>query len=107
MRIRLQIREQLCLLIAFVSLIGLLILATTTWAESRHFIQETRATTLTVTANLKAAQISQTITSSRDIVQSVSTRSLIQNLLRRYNNGDHSDNLLVDLQVRDSPCSFE
>ena len=103
MRVRIRIREQLCLLITITSLLALCVLAVTTWYESHHFITQTRASTLAITANLKAAQVSEAINLYRDIVQAVSTRNAVQSALGQYNSGNVSSDILQDLQVNTIP----
>ena len=90
------------MLIAITSLLALCVLAVTIWVQSYRFITQTRASTLAVTANLKAAQIAEVIGLYRDLVQAVSTRNAVQSSLGEYNNGNLSEFLLRDLQVGDT-----
>lgn len=99
MRIRIRIREQLCLLIALTSLLALMVLSVTTWEESHRFITQTRSGTLAVIANLKADQLAQDLFFCQDLVQAVSTRTTVQSLLVEYNNGNDSEILLNALTV--------
>lgn len=53
-----------------------------------------------LTANLKGASIAQDLSLYQDLVQSVSTRTLVQEYLKDFNNGNHSQALLDTLSVR-------
>lgn len=99
MKPRLHIREQLCLLIAFTTLSSLAILAASVWIQTHHFMQEARADTLSITANLKATQIAQAISLFRDAVRSISTRENLQSYVRAYNDGNQSEEITESMQV--------
>ena len=58
-----------------------------------------RSKTLSVTADLKATQISQDIGLYRDLAQAVSTRNSVQALLQKYDDGNDTEVLLIDLEV--------
>lgn len=57
------------------------------WFQTRSFITGVRLSGLSLTASLKAAQVSSTILLYQSQTRSVSTRVLIQAALQRYNNG--------------------
>jgi hypothetical protein len=57
------------------------------WFQNYNFITNIRLSGLTLTASLKAAQLSSTILLYQSQVQSVATRVLIQSALARFNNG--------------------
>ncbi|KPI40547.1 Two-component system protein B [Cyphellophora attinorum] len=93
MKIRIRIREQLCFLIAITSLLALMVLAVSTWVQSRHYLMESRQQTLQVTANLKADQLSQDLRLFQEAVQSITTRDVLQGYVRGYDNGNTTDEL--------------
>lgn len=62
-------------------------------------MKDARRETLSVTANLKAAQISQAISLSRDSVRSISTRENLQLFVTEYNDGNHTDELSRSIEV--------
>lgn len=53
-----------------------------------------RSSSLTLTANLKGAHIGQNLDLYQDLVQSVSTRTLTQEYLKDFNNGNTSQAIL-------------
>lgn len=53
-----------------------------------------------LTANLKGASIAQDLSLYQDLVQSVSTRTLVQEHLKEFNSGNHSQTLLDLTSVR-------
>lgn len=99
MNIRIRIREQLCLLIAITALLALMVLSVSVWVQSHHYISQTRAQTLQVTANLKANQIGQYLTILSDSVGSLATRDKLQELMEEYNSGNTTVALRTDLSV--------
>ena len=102
MKIRIHIREQLCLIFAVTTLLALTVLAVSTFLQSRHYLQESREQTLQVTANLKADQIAQDLRLFQEAVQTVTTRDNLQAFVKVYDNGNTSqalrDALAVSLQ---------
>ena len=99
MKVRIRIREQLCLLITRTTLLALVILAVSTWVQTSQFMRSARSETLRVTANLKDTQIAQDIDLLRSSVQSVSTRDDIQYSVRDFNNGNRSEELFKSMEV--------
>jgi osomolarity two-component system sensor histidine kinase SLN1 len=59
-------------------------LAEEQWINNYRFVVNIRSSGLTLTASLKAAQVSANLLLLQSAVQTVSTRLLIQNALRRY-----------------------
>ena len=55
-----------------------------------------------MTANLKAAQVAQDLQLFHDSVQSIASRGLLQIDLISYNNGDRSQALFDEINVRSS-----
>lgn len=100
MAVRLRIREQLCLLISFACILAIVVLAVSTWFQSRHYLRQSREQILGTVANVKAAQISQNVALINDAVQSVSTRDNLQRSISDYNNGNNSEELIEDMEVR-------
>ncbi|KAI9887308.1 MAG: Histidine kinase [Watsoniomyces obsoletus] len=101
---RIPIREQLGLLVLLTTLIALAVVAIATWINNYRFVVDIRSSGLTLTASLKAAQVSANLLLLQSTVQTVSTRVLIQNALRRYrvdrNNTEASwANARADLQA--------
>lgn len=99
MKVRIRIREQLCLLIAITSLLALMVLALSTWFQSRHYLRQSQEQTLQVTANLKADQVAQNLRLFQDSVQFITTRDVLQAYVRSYNNGNTSQELRDALAV--------
>ncbi|KAK5449301.1 Histidine kinase osmosensor [Exophiala xenobiotica] len=87
---RISIREQLGLLVLFCSLSSLMVLALAVWFQNYNFIKSIRLSGLSLTASLKAAQVSSALLLYESQVTSVSTRVLIQSALGRYYAGNDS-----------------
>lgn len=98
-KVRIRIREQLCLLITVTTLVALTILAVSTWVQTARFMRRVRSETLSVTANLKATQLAEDLVMLNDLVQSISTRDTLQDYVHQYNRGNHSDSILHSIQV--------
>lgn len=99
MPFRLRIREQLCLLISFACILAIVVLAVSTWYQSRHYLEDSRKDLLGTIANVKASQISQNVGLMNDAVQSVSTRDMLQASVHDYNNGNDSDSIIEVVEV--------
>lgn len=67
-----------------------MVLALAVWFQNYNFITTIRLSGLSLTASLKAAQISSALLLYQSQVTSVSTRILIQSALGRYNDGNTS-----------------
>ena len=65
-----------------------------------HKLSNDRSQTLAVTADLRATQIAQVLSLYRDLAQAVSTRSGVQDKLKAFNEGNDTQALLTDLEVR-------
>lgn len=59
-----------------------------------------RSSSLTLTANLKGAHIAQDLDLYQDLVQALSTRTLVQEYLKTFNAGNTSQTLLNLIAVR-------
>lgn len=99
MKIRIRIREQLSFCIALTNVLALTILTVAVWFQTVRYMKDAREETLSVTANLKAAQISQAISLSRDSVRSISTRENLQLFVTEFNNGNRTDELSRSIEV--------
>ncbi|OCK85852.1 putative histidine kinase HHK5p [Lepidopterella palustris CBS 459.81] len=87
-KMRISIREQLGCLVLLASLIGLAVIAIATWITNHNFVLGIRASRLTLTASLKAAQLSSNLFLMQSSAKAIATRILIQNALQRYNQGN-------------------
>lgn len=88
---RIPIREQLTGIILLTSLICLGVVSIATWVTERSFTLNIRSSRLTLTASLKAAQLTSNLNLMQTSVNFVSTRVLIQRALSRYNsNGNNT-----------------
>ena len=109
-RMRIAIREQLACLVLLASMIGLAVIAIATWVNTtpplpifaassltldqvtnHHFVLNIRATRLTLTASLKAAQLSSNLALLQILVQQAANRLAPQAALQRYYAGNTSD----------------
>ena len=82
---RIPIREQLGLLILLSSLIGLAVVAIATWVTNHNFVLAIRSSRLSLTASLKAAQLTSNLNLMQTSANFITTRVLIQGALQRYN----------------------
>ncbi|KAI9705971.1 MAG: Histidine kinase [Candelina mexicana] len=88
---RIPIREQLGLLVLLTSLIALAVVAIATWVNNYNFVLGIRSSGLSLTASLKAAQLSSNLLLLQSTVNSVATRVLPQLALQRYYDGNNTD----------------
>ncbi|RMD44561.1 hypothetical protein DV735_g594, partial [Chaetothyriales sp. CBS 134920] len=102
LRIRIRIREQLCILVAVTSLLALMVLSLSTWLESYHFVTQIRSKTLTISANLKATQVSQILQLYKDLSLSIATRNAFQRALDEYTDGNLTSAAQIELELRDA-----
>ncbi|KAI9682207.1 MAG: Histidine kinase [Caeruleum heppii] len=82
---RVSIRDQLALLVLLSSLTALAVIAIATWVNNYNFVLDLRSSRLTLTANLKAAQLSSSIFLLQSSVLSLAESVVIQSALQRYN----------------------
>jgi len=87
-KMRIPIREQLGCLVLLASLIGLAVIAIATWITNHNFVLEIRATRLSLTASLKAAQLSSNLALMQILVQQAANRLSPQSALQRYYSGN-------------------
>ncbi|KAK5114678.1 hypothetical protein LTR62_002251 [Meristemomyces frigidus] len=85
---RLPIREQLALLVLTTSLTSLAIISSSLWINSENSIKGQTLSTLSLTASLKASQLSSNLNVLQSIVQAEATRSPLQIALQNYEYGN-------------------
>ncbi|KAA8612729.1 CheY CheY receiver [Pyrenophora tritici-repentis] len=85
---RIPIREQLGCLVLLASMIGLAVIAVATWLTNHNFVLDVRSTRLTLTASLKAAQLSSNLALMQILVQQAANRLSPQSALNRYYAGN-------------------
>ncbi|KAI0596322.1 osmosensing histidine protein kinase SLN1 [Biscogniauxia sp. FL1348] len=99
---RIAIREQLAALVLFAVLVGLAIVSIPTWIYVHSFVVGVETDGLSLTASLKAAQVSSQIELIQTSCNTIATRLLIQDALRDYYHGNTSvenwDQAAEDLQ---------
>ncbi|EMD59694.1 hypothetical protein COCSADRAFT_252791 [Bipolaris sorokiniana ND90Pr] len=89
-KMRIPIREQLGCLVLLASTIGLAVVAVATWLTNHDFVLGIRSTRLTLTASLKAAQLSSNLALMQILVQQAANRLSPQAALGRYYRGNNS-----------------
>ncbi|TKA65153.1 hypothetical protein B0A49_10810 [Cryomyces minteri] len=82
---RIPIREQLGAIILLASLISLGVISIATWVTNHNFVLDIRSSRLSLTASLKASQLTSNLALMESTVKSTATRVLIQNALKLYN----------------------
>ncbi|USP79128.1 uncharacterized protein yc1106_06402 [Curvularia clavata] len=87
---RVPIREQLGCLVLLASTIGLAVIAVATWLTNHDFVLGIRSSRLTLTAALKAAQLSSNLALMQILVQQAANRLSPQAALGRYYLGNNS-----------------
>lgn len=90
-KMRIPIREQLGCLVLFASLVGLAVMALATWFSNHEFVLDIRSTRLSLTATLKAAQLTSNMLLMQSTVKGTSNRIAIQQALKRYYEGNNTD----------------
>ncbi|KAH7080028.1 hypothetical protein BKA63DRAFT_436794 [Paraphoma chrysanthemicola] len=90
-KMRIPIREQLGCLVLLASMIGLAVVAIATWVTNHSFVLSIRSTRLTLTATLKAAQLSSNLSLMQILALQAANRLSPQSALDRYYNGNLSD----------------
>ncbi|KAF2006552.1 hypothetical protein P154DRAFT_219389 [Amniculicola lignicola CBS 123094] len=105
-RMRIPIREQLGAMVLLSSLIGLAVIGVATWITNHNFVLSIRSTRLSLTASLKAAQLSSNLLLMQSNVRSTATRIVIQSALQRYNQGNNTEQNWVR-SVQDLQAVFQ
>ncbi|KAL8845654.1 MAG: hypothetical protein Q9221_009183 [Calogaya cf. arnoldii] len=99
---RIPIREQLGLLVLLTCLFALAVVTIATWVNNYNFVVGVRLSTLSLTASLYANQLRAGLVLMQSSVVTATTRVIIQNALRRYDNGNNTEanwvNAVSDLQ---------
>ncbi|KAF8430219.1 histidine kinase-group VI protein [Tirmania nivea] len=88
--LRVGIRAQLSLLVTLTALVAVGVLAIVTWIINHRMIVELRTSRLSLTTDLKAAQLTQSLVILHNSVSSISTRLILQNALRRWHTGNNT-----------------
>lgn len=84
---RISIRAQLAIVLVLSSAVGLATLAIATWVTNHDFVLNVAASRLRTTAVLKSAQIAFNLELMQTAATFLTTRTIIQHALQRYNNG--------------------
>lgn len=88
---RIPIRVQLGSLLLISSLVGLAVISIAVWVTVHDFVLQVRASRLTLTASLKAAQLTSNLNLMQTSASFVSSRVLVQRALARYaQNGNNT-----------------
>ncbi|KAL8916075.1 MAG: hypothetical protein Q9172_006471 [Xanthocarpia lactea] len=99
---RIPIREQLGLLVLLTCLFALAVVTVATWVNNYNFVVGVRLSSLSLTASLYANQLKADLVLMQTSVLAVATRVIVQNALRRYDNGNNTNanwvNAVSDLQ---------
>ncbi|KAK8126491.1 Histidine kinase [Apiospora kogelbergensis] len=88
---RVAIREQLAALVLFAVLCALAIVSIPTWVYVNNFVTNVEKDSLSLTASLKAAQVSSEIDLIQTTCRTISTRLLIQNALKEFYLGNDTE----------------
>ena len=88
---RIPIYLQLASLLLISSLIGLAVISIAVWITTHSFVLDIRASRLSLTASLKAAELASNLDVMQTSAGFVSTRVLIQMALMRYNQGNNTE----------------
>jgi osomolarity two-component system sensor histidine kinase SLN1 len=81
---RIPIREQVAFLILLSALIGLTVISVATWITNHAFVLNVRSSRLSLTAALKAAQLTSNLNVMQTSANFISSRVLVQSALMRY-----------------------
>lgn len=90
LKMRIGIREQLALLVLLTSLLALTALSVATWINNRNFVVNVTSDELSLTASLKAAQISSDILLLQATCSTIVTRILLQEAIKSFYRGNLS-----------------
>ncbi|KAI9816982.1 MAG: Histidine kinase [Thelocarpon impressellum] len=82
---RIPIREQLGLLVLLTSMTALLVVSVASWVNNYNFVVGIRSSRLTLTASLKASQLSSNLLLLQSSTESLAQSIVIQLALQRYN----------------------
>lgn len=88
--LRVGIRAQLSLLVTLTALVAVGVLAIVTWIINYRMVVELRTSRLSLTTDLKSAQLTQSLVILHNSVSSISTRLILQNALRRWHTGNNT-----------------
>ncbi|KAF3760766.1 hypothetical protein M406DRAFT_93599 [Cryphonectria parasitica EP155] len=98
-RVRIAIREQLAFLVTFAVLLALAILSVPTWIYVNNFVVGVEEDSLSLAASLKATRIASEITLVQTMIETISTRILIQQSLETFYQGNTSASNWVNTEA--------
>lgn len=81
---RIGIREQLAVVVLLAALVPLAVLAIATWVNNYNFVVNIKSQGLSLTASLKAAEISSDLVLIKTTCQTIVTRILFQDTLKSF-----------------------
>ncbi|MCJ1475457.1 Histidine kinase [Lambiella insularis] len=81
---RIGIREQLAVVVLLAALVPLAVLAILTWVNNYNFVVDIKSQGLSLTASLKATEISSDLVLIQTTCQTIVTRLLFQNTLKSF-----------------------
>jgi osomolarity two-component system sensor histidine kinase SLN1 len=85
---RIGIREQLAVVCLIISLVPLAVLAIAAWLTQQKFVVDVTSRSLSLTASLKASQISSSLLLIQSTCATIVTRILLQDALKTFYLGD-------------------
>ena len=85
---RIGIREQLAAVCLFISLVPLAVLAIAAWLTQQKFVVDITSRSLSLTASLKASQISSSLVLIQSTCSTIVTRILLQEALKSFYSGN-------------------
>jgi len=88
---RIPIREQLAGFLLLTSLVPLAVLAIATWINNHNFVTGITSNSLSLTASLKATQITSDLLLIQATCSTIVTRILLQNALKTYYRGNQTE----------------
>lgn len=85
---RIGIREQLAAVCLFISLVPLAVLAIAAWLTQHKFVVDVTSKSLSLTASLKASQISSSLVLIQSTCSTIVSRILLQEALKSFYRGN-------------------
>ena len=81
---RIGIREQLAAVVLVTALVPLAVLAIATWVNSQKFVSQVTANSLSLTASLKAAQVTSDLLMIQSTSATLTSRVILQNTIKSF-----------------------
>ncbi|KIN05502.1 hypothetical protein OIDMADRAFT_113786 [Oidiodendron maius Zn] len=81
---RIGIREQLAAVVLVTALVPLAVLAIATWVNSQKFVSQVTANSLSLTASLKAAQVTSDLLLIQSTSATLTSRVILQNSIKSF-----------------------